>query len=390
MIPFANPHAGFTLHRDEILQAVATVLDSGQYILGPTVAAFETLFAAACQVGHGVGVGNGTDAIELALRGLSVGHGQAVFTVSHTAVGTVAAIERTGATPVLVDIDPYTRCMAADSLAAALDYVRHHHPHLKPAAVVPVHIYGHPAELDKIEAAAVGLPIIEDCAQAVGARYRGRPVGGMGCIGTFSFYPTKNLGGLGDGGCVLTNDATLAERLRALRQYGWHERYISAEPGINSRLDPVQAAILSVLLPYVDADVAARRALAARYNTSLHDSGLRLPTVAPWAEHAYHLYVVETPDSPKRSIRDAFVNFMRERGIGVSLHYPEPVHVQPAYALRVPSGQVILAPEGLPVTEALYRTLATLPLYPQLSDADQERICDAVNVWSKEVGRASA
>lgn len=390
MIPFANPHASFKLHREAILQAVATVLDSGQYVLGPTVDTFEAAFAATCSVAHGVGVGNGTDAIELALRGLSVGPGQAVFTVSHTAVATVAAIERTGATPVLVDIDPATRCMSATSLAESLDHIQRQHPQLKPAAVIPVHIYGHPADLDEIEAVASGLPIVEDCAQAVGTRYKGKPAGSLGRMGAFSFYPTKNLGGLGDGGCVLTSDATLAERLRALRQYGWYERYISAEPGINSRLDPVQAAILSVLLPHVEADVAARRTIAAHYDTALHNCGLRLPTVAPWAEHAYHLYVVETPDSPNRSVRDNFVSFMRERGVGVSLHYPEPVHIQPAYALRVPSGQVILAPNGLPVTEAFYRTLATLPLYPQLSAANLERVCEAVHQWHKDTAHASA
>lgn len=384
MIPFANPKATFSRHRTAILEAMASVLDSGQYILGPEVARFEAAFAATMGVGHGVGVGNGTDAIELALRGLGVGPGQAVFTVSHTAVATVAAIERTGAIPVMVDVDRHTRCMSPESLAEALDFVRRTHPRLVPGAIVPVHLYGHPAPLDDIEAVAAGIPVVEDCAQAHGARYKGKLVGSMGRLGTFSFYPTKNLGCVGDGGAVVTNDATLAERLRALRQYGWHERYISAEPGINSRLDPLQAAVLEVLLPHLESMVQERRALAAFYSKALKDTALELPAAAPWAEPSWHLYVVQCPDSPDRSVRNAFVDFLHQRGVGASLHYPEPVHVQPAYALRVPGGQVILAPGGLPVTEALYRSLASLPLFPGMSEADRNQVRDAVLAWHKE------
>lgn len=381
MIPFADPRATFTRHRDALLAAMATVLDSGTYILGPEVERFEANFAATTGVAHAVGVGNGTDAIELALRALSVGPKDAVFTVSHTAVGTVAAIERAGAIPVLVDVNPHTRCMCPDSLAESLEHVRRQHPQLKPAAVIPVHLYGHPAPLDEIEAVCNGLPIIEDCAQAAGARYKGTSVGSRGQLAAWSFYPTKNLGGVGDGGCVCTSDGTLAERLRSLRQYGWQERYISAEPGVNTRLDPIQAAILSVLLPHLETSVAERRALAARYTAALGNTSLLLPKTAPWADHAFHLYVAHTQPAETSAQRDAFVAFMRQRNIGVSLHYPAPVHAQPAYALRIPSAQVILAPNGLPVTEALYRTLVTLPLYPGLHFDQQDAIIESILGW---------
>lgn len=388
MIPFADPRATFMEHREAILAAMTDVLDSGQYILGQKMEQFEADFAKSVGMAHGVGVGNGTDAIELALRALGVGAGHAVFTVSHTAVATVAAIERAGAVPVLVDVDPLTRCMCPTSLAETLDHVLRNHTHLKPGAVLPVHFYGHPAPLDEIEAACSGIPLIEDCAQAHGARYKGKIVGGLGRMSTFSFYPTKNLGGVGDAGCVCTNDGTLAERLRSLRQYGWQERYISTEPGVNSRLDPLQAAVLSVLLPHLPKNVAARQAIAARYTATLAGTCLNAPHVAPWAEHAYHLYVVQCANAGKdpKSERDAFVDFMHQRGVRVSLHYPEPVHTQPAYALRVPFGQVILAPNGLPVTESLCRTLATLPLYPQLSTAHQEQVCEAALAWHTERG----
>lgn len=387
MIPFANPHATFATHREAILAAMASVLDSGQYILGPEVEAFESAFASFTQTAYCVGVGNGTDAIELALRALNVSPKHAVFTVSHTAVATVAAIERAGAVPVLVDVNPHTRCMCPISLAEALEHVRRNRPELTPKAVIPVHLYGHPAPLDEIMAVAKDIPLIEDCAQAHGARYKGRPVGSVGMLSTFSFYPTKNLGAVGDAGAVCTSDAMLTERLKSLRQYGWQERYISAEPGVNTRLDPLQAAVLSVLLPHLPEAVRERQNIAAHYHAAFAHTRLILPEVAPWAEHAYHLYVVQCPDvglSTKQAEmgRNACLDFLRAHGVGASLHYPAAVHSQPAYANRVSSGQVILAPQGLPITERLCRTLLTLPLYPFMGHARRDQVCEILLEWN--------
>ena len=229
------------------------MLDGGWYINGKQVRQFEESFAAFCSVKHAVGVGNGTDAIEVALRALGIGKGGLVFTVSHTAVATVAAIECAGATPVLVDVDPVTYTMSPESLAKALEAARAGRYPGKPAAVLPVHLYGCCADLDAIRAVAGDLPLIEDCAQAHGAAYKGRPAGSTGIAGTFSFYPTKNLGAVGDGGCVVTSDDALAERIRSVREYGWRTHYLSSEPGINTRLDELQAAFLNVLLPELPA-----------------------------------------------------------------------------------------------------------------------------------------
>ena len=221
LIPQANPGAAFRSRRDALLKAAADVLDGGWYINGKQVRQFEESFAAFCSVKHAVGVGNGTDAIEVALRALGIGKGGLVFTVSHTAVATVAAIECAGATPVLVDVDPVTYTMSPESLAKALEAARAGRYPGKPAAVLPVHLYGCCADLDAIRAVAGDLPLIEDCAQAHGAAYKGRPAGSTGIAGTFSFYPTKNLGAVGDGGCVVTSDDALAERIRSVREYGW-------------------------------------------------------------------------------------------------------------------------------------------------------------------------
>lgn len=269
LIPQANPGAAFRSRRDALLKAAADVLDGGWYINGKQVRQFEESFAAFCSVKHAVGVGNGTDAIEVALRALGIGKGGLVFTVSHTAVATVAAIECAGATPVLVDVDPVTYTMSPESLAKALEAARAGRYPGKPAAVLPVHLYGCCADLDAIRAVAGDLPLIEDCAQAHGAAYKGRPAGSTGIAGTFSFYPTKNLGAVGDGGCVVTSDDALAERIRSVREYGWRTHYLSSEPGINTRLDELQAAFLNVLLPELPAKNAKRRALAELYRREL-------------------------------------------------------------------------------------------------------------------------
>src|SRR5262245_37372545 len=241
-IPQTDPRAGYLAQRAPIDAAVARVLDSGSYILGREVEVFETAFASFLGVAHAVGVASGTDAIEIALRACGIGSGDLVFTVSHTAVATVAAIERAGATPVLVDVEPGDYTMAPQELSRVLQRP----PPGRPAAVLPVHLYGQSADLSAISGIARkhGLRLIEDCAQSHGAFYRGKPTVGFGDIGCFSFYPTKNLGAIGDGGMVVTNQPDLAAALREIREYGWRDRYVSARTGINSRLDSLQAAIL--------------------------------------------------------------------------------------------------------------------------------------------------
>ncbi len=374
-IPFANPHAAYAQRKTEILDAVKRVFDSGQYILGQEMEAFENSFAAWLGLGYVVGCANGTDAIELGLRALGIRPGKAVFTVSQTAVATVAAIERAGGIPVLVDIDAATYTMSPASLEETVLYLQTQYPNIVASAVIPVHLYGHPCDMGAIMSIAsrYGLAVLEDCAQAHGARYKGNLVGTMGVAASFSFYPTKNLGALGDGGCVATNDMVLATEMASLRQYGWKERYISADAGINSRLDPVQAAILRVQLRYLDADNAARKCLAASYERGLNASGLILPKPAPWAESVFHLYVARCAKE-----RGEFMDFLRARGIGTAIHYPAPVHLQPAY-----TGRILTHPQGLPVTERIMGELVSLPMFPQLGEREVERICATVREWAR-------
>jgi dTDP-4-amino-4,6-dideoxygalactose transaminase len=385
-IPFANPGVAFQARKPEYDEAFSRVIGSGQYILGSEVETFERHFAdwlagTCLDAGECVGVANGTDAIEITLRALlglfpvPPGKLPAVFTVSHTAVATVAAIERAGCVPVLVDIDEASYTMSPSSLQSAVHMVTAQRPDLAPIAVIPVHLYGHPCEMDAIMAVGErhGIRIIEDCAQAHGATYRGRKVGTLGIAGTFSFYPTKNLGTIGDAGTVYTKDAALAAEMRALRQYGWRQRYISAVPGINSRMDPIQAAFLDINLRHLDADNAARRSIAARYDSLLSSVSVTLPTAKPEVEHVYHLYVLRS----KR--RDALAAFLHARGVGTAVHYPQAVHSQPAYA-----GRITIAPGGLSITERVVPELLSLPMFPQLIQADLERVADALLAWDKE------
>ncbi len=360
-IPQTDPRAGYLAQRAEIDAAITRVLEGGQYILGREVEAFEAAFAKFLGVGHAVGVGSGTDAIELALRACGVGAGDLVFTVSFTAVATVAAIERAGATPVLVDVEPGTYTMAPRELARALASP----PAGRPAAVLPVHLYGQPADLAALceLARAHGLRLIEDCAQSHGALYRGRPAGSFGDAACFSFYPTKNLGALGDGGMVVAGDPELAAALREIREYGWRERYVSARVGVGSRLDPIQAAILGVRLGALAAGNRRRREIAARY-----DAGLAgLPVVAPRprrdATHVFHQYVIRLPG------RDALRQRLGEAGIGTGIHYPVPVHLQPAYRGRLAAG-----PSGLGVSERAAGQILSLPIYPELCDQAVDRV----------------
>jgi dTDP-4-amino-4,6-dideoxygalactose transaminase len=364
MIPQANPGAGYRALKSEIDEAVARALSSGWYILGNELRAFEAEFAAWLGVPAVIGCGNGTDAIALALRGLGIGPGSTVVTVSHTAVATVAAIEMTGATPLLIDIDPVHYTMDPDALSQVLQQPPPGLPRIR--AVIPVHLYGQPADLDRIIplCRAHGAALIEDCAQAHGARLHGKRVGTFGDAATFSFYPTKNLGALGDGGAVAVSDPNVATRIAALRQYGWHKHYISDEVGVNSRLDELQAAILRVKLTHLDRQNARRAHIAAAYTVALANGPLRPPQQREDASHVYHLYVTRSPD------RDRFQTILKENGIGTGIHYPVPVHLQPAYA-----GRIALGPSGCPETERAAKEILSLPIYPELTDAEVETVC---------------
>jgi dTDP-4-amino-4,6-dideoxygalactose transaminase len=360
-IPQTDPRAGYFEQKGEIDAAIARVLASGQYILGPEVEGFEAAFADWLRVRHAVGAGSGTDAIELALRACGIGPGQLVFTVSHTAVATVAAIERAGAVAVLVDIEPGGFTMDPASLAAAM----RDPPPGRPAAILPVHLYGEPADLAPILdlARRHGLRVIEDCAQSHGAAYRGRPSGSFGDIACFSFYPTKNLGALGDAGMTVTDDPELAAALRELREYGWRERYVSARSGINTRLDPLQAAILAARLPYLADDNARRQTIAARYDKGLQGLKLALPWRRAECSHVFHQYVVRTPK------RDRLREHLRAAQVGTGIHYPVPVHLQPAYRGRL--GEF---PADLPETTRAMREILSLPIYPQLGPDAVDRV----------------
>jgi dTDP-4-amino-4,6-dideoxygalactose transaminase len=369
MIPQANPGAGYRALKTEIDAAVARALSSGWYILGNELRAFEAEFAEWLGVSSVIGCGNGTDAIALALRGLGIGPGCTVVTVSHTAVATVAAIEMTGATPLLIDIDPVHYTMDPDALRRVLEAPPIGLPPVK--AVIAVHLYGQPADLDRIVplCRAHRVALIEDCAQAHGARLHGRRVGTFGDAATFSFYPTKNLGALGDGGAVAVSDPDVATRIAALRQYGWHKHYISDEVGVNSRLDEVQAAILRVKLTHLDSQNARRAAIAAAYTAILADGPLQPPRQREDTDHVFHLYVTRS------SGRDAFQSALKAAGIGTGIHYPSPVHLQPAYA-----GRVALGPSLCPETERAAREVLSLPLYPELTDSEVETVCAALRI----------
>src|SRR5688572_6435373 len=361
-----DPKATFIAHREEILEAVTRVLDGGRYILGDETKAFEQEFAAHAGVEHGIGVASATDALQVGLRAMGIGPGDAVLTVSHTAVATVAAIEMTGATAVLVDIDAATMNMSPQSLRETVEAYSGTH-RLK--AVVPVHLYGHPADMPAILEIAHehGLQVLEDCAQAHGAEIKGKRAGSFGDVAAFSFYPTKNLGAFGDAGAIVTNDSGIADRAQALREYGWRDRYISADAGVNSRLDELHAAMLRVKLRYLDAENERRRQIALAYRVALEGSAFSLPAEQPGAHHVYHLYVIRTVD------RDRLQKHLSGSGVITLVHYPQPVHLQPAYRERVP-----VAPGGLPVTEQVCREILSLPMHPYLSDEDVAEVCEAL------------
>ncbi|MDD2547790.1 MAG: DegT/DnrJ/EryC1/StrS family aminotransferase [Burkholderiaceae bacterium] len=337
-------------------------LDTHWYVLGPQVQGFEEAFAAYVGVPHAVGVANGTDALELALRAAGVQRGDRVLTVANAGFYSSTALHAIGAVPVYVDVDEASLTLSPAALAQALAA-----PGPKPVAVVVTHLYGQLADMPALLplCRAAGLVVIEDCAQAHGAEQAGRQAGAWGDLACFSFYPTKNLGALGDGGAVLTASPDRAERLRALRQYGWSHKYTVAVPGGgNSRLDALQAAVLHAKLPHLAAHNAARRATAARYNAAFAGLPLRCPP-SVGADFVAHLYVLRT------ARREALRGFLQARGIATEVHYPLADHQQPAYPGACLAG-------GLPVTEAACATALTLPCYPGLPAADVERVVVAV------------
>lgn len=367
MIPQNNPQAGYVAHKAEIDAAIAEVLNSGWYILGKQVTSFEEEFATFVGVNHAIGVANGTDAIHLALRGLGIGAGDFVVTVSHTAVATVAAIELTGATPILVDVDPRTFLMDLNQVEEVLRSFKS-----RPKAVIPVHLYGQMVDMPALLGLAhrYGAAVLEDGSQAHGATWQGQQAGSFGDVAAFSLYPTKNLAALGDGGIITTNDAILATKIRQLREYGWEKR-ISLMPGLNSRLDELQAAILRVKLRYLAAENTRRQAIAQQYDQGLAGTEIITPLVAPLASHVYHQYVIRS------STRNPLQQWLSEQGIKTLIHYPQPVHLQPAYRQRLPS---IVT---LPHTETIVSEILSLPLFPQLDEQQVAKVIAALCSYAK-------
>jgi len=347
----------------EVDRAVQAVLDGGWFILGQNVAAFEQEFAAYCGAQFAVGVGNGTDALQLALMSCGIGPGDEVITAPNSATFTALAISATGALPRFADIDPDTCNLDARRLAEAIG------PHTR--AIIPVHLYGQPADMDPILAIARerGLRVIEDAAQAHGARYHGHRVGTLGDLGCFSFYPSKNLGAYGDGGMVVTNDPHLAERVRMLRNGGQKTRYDHQLLGLNSRLDELQAAILRVKLPYLDTWNQQRRHIAALYTALLGDTRVETPLELPQVEHVYHLYVVRCEQ------RDALQKHLAERGVETAIHYPMPIHLQGAYR------ELGYGPGSFPITERYAGQVLSLPIYPELTDAKVRQVAAHILNW---------
>lgn len=365
-----KPIPAFDLHRQveslrtEIEAALDRILAKGYFILGEEVSAFEREFADFCGASFALGVGSGTDALHLALRACGVGAGDEVIAPSHTAVATIAAIEMTGAHPVLVEIDPGRFTLDPERVEAAIS--------ARTRAIVPVHLYGCPADMDGLSqlARAKNILLVEDASQAHGATLNGKMVGTLGDIAAFSFYPTKNLGALGDGGAVVTNDPALADKVRLLRQYGWKDRYISQVKGFNSRLDEIQAGILRVKLRHLDAWNARRRETAGLYFHLLSGSALVLPAIPRNAGHVFHQFVIRHPR------RDELKKFLGRRGIQSLVHYPVPVHLQPGYA------DLGLVRGSLPRSERAADEVLSLPIFPELTGEEVRRVAEAVCSFS--------
>jgi dTDP-4-amino-4,6-dideoxygalactose transaminase len=359
-VPYLGLQAQYDAIRAEVLTALEEICESSRFAQGPATSDFEAKFAAYCGVDHCVSLNSGTSALHLALRCLDIGPGDEVITVAMTFIATAWAISYVGATPVFVDIDPVGRTMCPAKLEAAIT------PRTK--AIIPVHLYGMPAEMDPIKAIADqhGLPVIEDAAQAHGARYRGKRVGQFGQIACFSFYPSKNLGAYGEGGALVTNDASVAQRARSLRDHAQSQKYLHDEIGYNYRMDSFQAAVLAIKLNRLDAWNTARADRAAYYTELLSNSTYKLPAHIPNSECVWHCYVIETPE------RDRVRSALHDTGIETAIHYPLPVHLQKAYA------HLGYTPGDLPVTESLCQQCLSLPIYPELSREKITRVASVL------------
>lgn len=360
LVPFLDLKRTIASLREEIEAAIDEVLTTGSLILGPAVEEFEAAFAEYCGARHVVGVANGTDALTIALQAVGVVPGDEVITAANTCVPTVAAIEATGATPVLVDVDPKTHTLDPTRLPEAAG------PQTR--AIVPVHLYGQCAEMGPIIEFARDrdLAVVEDAAQAHGASYGDRRAGALGDVAAFSFYPTKNLGALGDGGAVVTSDEGVADAARLLRTYGERNRYESIRAGWNSRLDSLQAAVLLRKLRYLDGWTATRREIAHRYLTAFANTGLDLPVEAANRVHVYHLFVLTVDD------RESFRETLASSGVQTLVHYPRPIHGHPAYR------HLASRAHSLHESERLCTTVVSLPLYPELTEHEVEQVIDAV------------
>jgi dTDP-4-amino-4,6-dideoxygalactose transaminase len=364
-IDFVDLKAQYASISHEIDEAIRRVVAASDFILGKDVELFEQEFAEYCGVAHAVGVDSGASALELALRAYDISDGDEVITVSHTFSATAFAISATGARPVFIDVDAQTYNMNPALIEAAIT------PRTK--AIMPVHLYGQPADIDEIARIARkhNLLLIEDACQAHGARFKGQRVGSFGDVAAFSFYPGKNLGAYGDGGMIVTNDESVAEKLRILRNCGQSEKYKHVMLGFNRRLDSLQAAVLRVKLPHLDTWNEARRNAAKLYNDFLKDDdSVVTPSEGENRTHVYHLYVIQHAD------RDGLVASLRAQGVSAGLHYPTPVHLQPCYEfLNVPGG-------SLPVTESLASRVISLPMYPELTREQVQFVCDQVKQFS--------
>jgi dTDP-4-amino-4,6-dideoxygalactose transaminase len=359
-VPFLDLRATYFELQEEIDTAVKGVMSSGAFILGKEVDLFEQEFASFLGIKHCIGVGNGLDALHLALRALEIGPGDEVLVPSNTYIATWLAVSYAGAKPVPVEPDAHTYNMSPRLIEAAITS--------RTKAIMPVHLYGQAADMDPILdiARRHNLYVIEDAAQAHGARYKGVRVGGLGDIAGWSFYPGKNLGAFGDGGAITTNSDEIAERLRVLRNYGSRVKYYNEALGFNTRLDSIQAAVLRIKLRKLDEWNGRRSAVAARYLDALKDTGLVLPYVPSWADPVFHLFVVRTER------REEFMEFLKARGIGTLIHYPVPPHLQQAYS------QLGWKEGSLPLTEQIHREVVSLPMGPHLSEQEVEAVIQAV------------
>jgi len=358
MINCASPKAQYLSYKTKIDAAIQNVLESGSYILGQEVENFEKEFAEYNRLNYAVGVGSGTEALHIALKSLKVGPGDEVITSSHSAVATAAAIILSGAKPIFVDIEPNYFTLDPNQIEEVITN--------NTKAIIPVHIYGQPCNMDLIISIAqkYNIRVIEDCAQAHGAKYGNKRVGTIGDIGCFSFYPTKNLGAIGDGGALITNNKDLFKQGQLIREYGWQKR-ISINNGWNSRLDELQAAILRVKLEVLDTTNKLRQNCADKYNEALNELPFKLPKIRKNSTHVFHLYVIQTEK------RNELKKYLLKKEIQTSIHYPLPINQQPYF-------QNIVGDISLPLTEKVADKILSLPIYPELSLLEQEIIIDAI------------